>query len=147
MRKNLVKIGAGMAAVASGFYWGVLPALAVVVPLCPPKEQPQPPGCLAGVSAAVSTGAIIQSAVNLLFFVAFIVALVFLIVGGIKWIMSGGDKEGSGKAKDTVTSALIGLVIVIGSWVLINILLNFFGVATGISGLNIPILQWQGTGG
>lgn len=145
MLKKLAKLGTSLATMGSTFYWGALPALAAndKVPLCPPATQPQPPGCKGGSPVGVDTGKIIQSAINLLFFVAFVVALIFLIIGGIKWMLSGGDKEGAGKAKETVTAALIGLAVVIGSWILINILFNFFGVSGGLSDLIIPVLKWE----
>lgn len=70
----------------------------------------------------------LPNVINIMLFVAFVAALVFLIYGGIRWILSGGDKEGTAKAKGTVTSALIGLAIVLGSWLLLNVVLNLFGV-------------------
>ncbi len=145
MTKKLLKVGTALAAGVSSLYWGVLPAIAAgtseTVNLCPPTGQPQPPGCAGGVAQTVSINSIISSVLNLLLFVSFVIALVFLIIGGIKWMMSGGDKEGSGKAKETVTSALIGLAVVLGAWILINILLNFFGVTGGLSALTSPVLN------
>lgn len=82
-------------------------------------------------SAPLGLAGIISSALNVLLFVAFIAALIFLVIGGIKWILSGGDKEATGKAKESITAALIGLAIVIGSWILINIILGFFGLTFG----------------
>lgn len=130
MKKNLIKLGI----VAGSFFLFAAPTLAVG--LCP-SNPPFPPGCN-GTSA--DPNVIIPNVINLLLFVAFVAALVFLIIGGIKWIMSGGDKEGSGKAKETVTSALIGLAVVLGAWILINIVLSFFGVTGGISNLTLPSL-------
>ena len=123
MSKKLLKIGAGLVAGASSLYWGVLPALAVVSPLCPDaaKTGITPPGC-GGTIPTVQN--IITFVLNILLFASFIIALVFLIIGGIKWIMSGGDKEGASKAKETVTSALIGLAVVLGAWILINIVIS-----------------------
>lgn len=89
----------------------------------------------------VTLGGVVITALNTVIFVAFVAALIFLIIGGIKWIMSGGDKEGANKAKETVTSALIGLAVVLGSWVLINVILKFFGAGGGLNSLNIPNLQ------
>ncbi len=121
MTKKLLKVGTAIVAGVSSLYWGVLPALAAVN-LCQSQGGVNIPGCTGGTSVDV----IIGSVINLLLFVAFIIALVFLIIGGIKWMMSGGDKEGSGKAKETVTSALIGLAVVLGAWVLVNIVIQFF---------------------
>ncbi|MCL4397866.1 pilin [Patescibacteria group bacterium] len=144
MKKNLVKFGVGAGAALTTLYWGVLPALADTVGLCP-TQAPFPPGCDNGKATAISVGSIISSVLNLLLFVAFVAALIFLIIGGIKWILSGGDKEGTSKAKETVTSALIGLAVVLAAWILINILLSFFGVSSGLTGLTVPTLN-VGTG-
>lgn len=147
MKNKLVKFGMGIGAAVSAFYWGALPALAGTgdpINLCPPVGQPQPPGCTAaGVGAVVDIGKVIGSGLNILMFVAFVAALVFLVIGGIKWILSGGDKEGATKAKETITSALIGLAVVLGAWILINIVLNFFGSPGGLTKLIFPTINWQ----
>lgn len=144
MKNKLIKLGMGAAAAVSAFYWGALPALAVgEINLCPPSTQPQPPGCEAGISKAVDIGKVIGSGLNLLLFVAFIAALVFLVIGGVRWILSGGDKEGATKAKETITSALIGLAVVLGAWILINIVLNFFGSPGGLAKLIFPVIDWK----
>ncbi len=134
MRKNLFKIVTVVATSFSTLYWGVLPAFADTnIDLCQSSVGGiTPPGC-----AGIDLGKIIQSIISLLLFVAFIVALVFLIIGGIKWIMSGGDKEGAGKAKETVTSALIGLAIVLAAWVLINIVIQLL-TGKSLSQIGIP---------
>lgn len=103
--------------------------------------------CATGVGATgiaalcdVTVGGLVSSGLNIVLFVAFVAALIYLIIGGIRWIMSGGDKEGAGKAKGTVTAALIGLAIVLGSWILINIIFTFFGISGGLKGLQVPTL-------
>lgn len=144
MKNKLVKWGAGAAATVSAFYWGVLPVWAAgEIKLCPPDTQPQPPGCEKGVSQAVDIGKVIGSGLNFLMFVAFVAALVFLVIGGVKWILSGGDKEGATKAKETITSALIGLAVVLGAWILINLVLNFFGSPGGLAKLVFPVIDWK----
>ncbi len=143
MKKNLAKIAAGVATGISTFYWGVLPAFAAPTGgiLCPPDAERGtgivPPGC----GGTITAEGIIGFVLNLLLFVAFIAALVFLIIGGIKWIMSGGDKEGTNKAKETVTSALIGLAVVLAAWILINIVINVMtGGQSTIGNITVPKL-------
>jgi hypothetical protein len=137
MSKKLAKIATGLGIAVSTFYWGALPALAAgSIDLCNNASGVNVVGL-----CNVSLGGVVKTALNTVLFVAFVAALIFLIIGGIKWIMSGGDKEGANKAKETVTSALIGLVVVLGSWVLINVILNFFGASGGLSSLNLPNLQ------
>lgn len=57
-----------------------------------------------------------------------ILSLIFLIIGGIMWMTSGGDKEGLAKAKAAITYALLGLVLGLGAFIIVRILSNFFGV-------------------
>lgn len=45
--------------------------------------------------------------------VAGIVAVIFVIVGGIKYIFSGGDSSATSSAKNTILYALIGLVVAV----------------------------------
>jgi len=47
-------------------------------------------------------------------------ALLFFIYGGIMMIISSGKSEMVQKAKTILTNAVIGLIIVFGSWMIIN---------------------------
>lgn len=73
------------------------------------------------------TGNVVPFVINLLLFLVIIISLIFLIIGGIIWMTSGGEKEGLTKAKSTVTYALIGLGLGLGSFIILNILGTFFG--------------------
>ena len=73
-----------------------------------------------------------------MFIVAVIVALGFLIYGGIKWIISGGDKAGVEAARNTIVAAVVGLVIVFLSYFILNIILGIFGLSLGT--LTLPTL-------
>ena len=59
---------------------------------------------------------------------ATLLALAFIIFGGIKWITSGGDKTALEGARKMITYAIIGLVISFLAFFIINIIGNFFGV-------------------
>ena len=72
---------------------------------------------------------IISTLIKLILVVAALVAFIFLVVGGIRWITSGGDKEQTAKAQGTITAALIGLVIVFSAWAILRLLETFFGVS------------------
>ena len=79
---------------------------------------------------------IIQAALKVILVVAALVSFVYLVIGGIRWITSGGDKEGTAKAQSTITAALIGLIIVFAAWAIIRLLETFFNVR--VFSLNIP---------
>jgi len=70
---------------------------------------------------------ILRVGLTALFIVAFVLALIFLIWGGIQWTMSGGDKEGIQKARLKLTYAIIGLVVTTLAFFIVNIISGFFG--------------------
>jgi len=57
-----------------------------------------------------------------------IISFIFLLVGGIQWILAGGDKEGTEKARKRITNALIGLAVVFSAYALIFILQALFNI-------------------
>lgn len=67
---------------------------------------------------------IIRLTVNILSVVAGIVAVIMIIVGGFKFMTSGGDSNKTAGARNTIVYALIGLVIVALSQVLVKFVLD-----------------------
>ncbi len=84
-------------------------------------------------------GQIIANGINLLFVVAAILALAFLVIGGVKWLTSQGEKEGITKARETIVAAVVGLIIIFLSYLIVNFLLNLF-VGVNLFGLTLPTL-------
>lgn len=83
-------------------------------------------------------GRLISSAIQLLLIGAGMIAFLYLLMGGIQWITSGGDKAGVDAARAKILAAVIGLVIVFATWALIRFIEAFLGV-TIISGpISIP---------
>lgn len=70
----------------------------------------------------------VSTAINLMLGSAGIIAFFFLLWGGLQWILAGGDKEGTEKARKRITSALIGLAIVFSAYALIFIIQALFGI-------------------
>lgn len=93
--------------------------------------------CKVGVSGV---GGLIQAVITILFIVATLLALGFLIFGGIKWIMSGGDKAKVEAARGTIVAALVGLVLVFLSYFVLTIIGKFFGLNLFDGSLTIPSL-------
>jgi hypothetical protein len=76
---------------------------------------------------------------GLIRFTVVIAAIVFffiLVIGGIKWIASGGDKAQTESARNQITAALVGLVIVFAAWAIVALINVFFGI--DIFSLAIP---------
>lgn len=76
----------------------------------------------------IEVGGIISALINLALIVAAIVFFFMLVIGGIRWILSGGDKGQTEAARSQITAALIGLVIVFAAWAIGRILGTFFGI-------------------
>lgn len=71
---------------------------------------------------------ILKLGIEILFISAFVLALVFLVWGGINWITSQGNKESLQKARQTLIYSVFGLVIILLSFLLVRILGHFFGI-------------------
>lgn len=56
---------------------------------------------------------VILAIIDILIRIAGLVALAFILVGGIKYITSQGSPEGTKNAKDTIFNAILGLLIAI----------------------------------
>lgn len=50
------------------------------------------------------------------------VALILLIVGGIQYMSSGGDKIAVEASRGRITAAVVGLLIVFGAYLIINVI-------------------------
>ncbi|EKE12624.1 MAG: hypothetical protein ACD_13C00149G0006 [uncultured bacterium] len=68
--------------------------------------------------------------------VAAVIFFFILVIGGIRWIASGGDKAQTEAARNQITAALVGLVIVFAAWAIVALIKVFFGV--DIFSLAIP---------
>jgi hypothetical protein len=67
---------------------------------------------------------IIQTVVNILSIIVGVVAVIMIIVGGFRYITSGGKAERITGAKNTILYALIGLIIVALAQVIVRFVLT-----------------------
>ncbi len=67
---------------------------------------------------------IAEKVLNALLAVAFIIAVIFLVLGGFRYIVSQGNEETVEKAKGTITNAIIGIVVIILSYVILQLVFN-----------------------
>lgn len=69
---------------------------------------------------------IVSVGFQLLIIAAIFLALLNLIWGGFNWIMSEGNKERIGKARERIVYSIIGLMVVFLSFLIINTIYWFF---------------------
>lgn len=94
------------------------------------------PGGQFGVIQGLSFAAIVAAFLKLILVAAALIFFFILVWGGIQWIMAGGDKTATEKARTQITNALVGLVIVFAAWAIAQLLGTFFGI--NIFQLEIP---------
>ncbi len=73
-------------------------------------------------------GQLMSNALALLFFFAGLLTFVFIVIGGIQWITAGGDAKAAQSARDRITAAVVGLIVVVAAFAITLILGTVFGI-------------------
>ena len=71
---------------------------------------------------------ILTNITNTVLYIIGIIAIIMLIFGGIRYATSGGDSKKVTDAKNTILYAIIGLVVALLSFAIVNFVLNALGV-------------------
>ena len=88
-----------------------------------------------------SFGRFIYSLIQVALAFGAIATLIWFLWGGIEYIVSEGDQERIKTAKNKISHAVIGLVILATTWVIWRLILYFLGFTTGTGGrINLPII-------
>ena len=95
-----------------------------------------PPGY--GNLGNITLDKIVSALIQILLIASFIVAFIFLLLGGLRWITAGGDKAAAESARATLTAAIIGLIIVLSTWAIIRVIEQVFDVQIISAVLEIP---------
>lgn len=64
-------------------------------------------------------------------------AFIMFIIGGFKYLLSGGNPKGTESARNTMKFAVVGIVISLSAFILLNLISQFTGVQE-ILDVNIP---------
>jgi hypothetical protein len=66
----------------------------------------------------------VTNAINMISLVVGVVAVIMVIVGGLKYVTSQGDSSGVSSAKNTILYAVVGLIIVALAQVIVRFVVN-----------------------
>ena len=69
-------------------------------------------GCTNDSAAATTVSKLIKQIINIISVVVGVVAVIMIIIGGLRYITSGGDSSSVSSAKNTILYAIVGLVVV-----------------------------------
>lgn len=72
------------------------------------------------------TGGLFQTITNVLLFVIGAISVIMLIIGGIRYVVSGGDSSAVTSAKNTILYAVIGIVVAILAYAMVNFVITSF---------------------
>lgn len=67
---------------------------------------------------------IVRRAINIMLFGVGVLSVVMLIFGGFRYVISGGKKESVTNAKNTILYAIIGLLVAVFAYAIINFILS-----------------------
>lgn len=74
------------------------------------------------------------------FIVAGLIALLYLLLGAMAWITSGGNKESVDKAREKIQAAVIGLILIFVVLAIVIVVENVFFLPGQGLGLSKPIV-------
>ena len=74
---------------------------------------------------------VIKTIITTMLFIVGILAVIMIIYGGIRYVTAHGDKTQVASAKDTVVYAVVGLVVAIVAYALVDWVVNLFKAKGG----------------
>jgi len=92
----------------------------LVVPLIASAQ----PGRVDPATGTYDVPAILNNIINWVLGFAAAVAVIFLIIGGLRYITAGGNEDSIAAAKSTIMHAVLGLLVIVGSYVIVNFVIG-----------------------
>ena len=74
-------------------------------------------------------GGVFQTITNVLLFIIGAISVIMLIIGGIRYVVSGGDSSAVTSAKNTILYAVVGIVVAILAYALVNFVITSFSAS------------------
>jgi hypothetical protein len=71
-------------------------------------------------------GGIFRTITNVLLFLIGAISVIMLIIGGIRYVVSGGDSTAVQNAKNTILYAIVGVVVAILAYAVVNFVISSF---------------------
>ena len=71
--------------------------------------------------------ALFQTSYNWVFLIGVFLAVVAILFSGIQMVTSGGDSEKLARARMRLIFGIIGLVVVVGAFFIVNVVIRMFG--------------------
>jgi hypothetical protein len=79
-----------------------------------------------GKSSKTDVPGLIQTVVNVLLFLLGAIAVIMIVIGGIKYTTSNGDSSAVTSAKNTILYAVVGLIVALMAYAIVNFVIDKF---------------------
>jgi hypothetical protein len=80
---------------------------------------------------------VFNNIVQVVLYLAGIVAFIYLLIGGFHYLNAGGDPKTAARARATITYAVWGLILVVVAWTVLRLIERFTGVPVTIFKVNV----------
>lgn len=121
----------------------IVPVLALGVSVVAPALQPVDAQAQAGENLTLQGGAdsakgtdqqtnlfgdggVFQTITNVMLYLIGAISVIMLIIGGIRYVVSGGDQAAVTSAKNTILYAVVGIIVAILAYALVNFVIESF---------------------
>mgnify|MGYP001598344338 FL=1 len=94
------------------------------------QDMPSNSGTLISDTQNISLTELINKGIAYAIIVAGFLSVVFIFIGGISFILSGGQEEKIKQAVSTIRYAIIGLIVTILAVIIVNALGKIIGIST-----------------
>jgi hypothetical protein len=82
-------------------------------------------------------GGMFSTITNVLLFIIGAIAVIMIVIGGMRYVLSGGDSNQITAAKNTILYAIIGIVVAILAYAAVNFVIESFAPGTGGGGTSV----------
>jgi len=89
-----------------------------------PSATPATGATCADTQGGTNVNSIVTTVINVFSWLVGVVSVIMIIVGGFKYVTSGGESSGVTSAKNTILYAIVGLIIVAISQVIVKFVLS-----------------------
>ena len=72
------------------------------------------------------TTGVFRTITNILLFLVGAVSVIMLIIGGVRYVVSGGDQAAVTSAKNTILYSIVGLVVALLAYAIVNFVIGQF---------------------
>lgn len=80
-------------------------------------------------------GAIFSTVVDVMLYIIGAIAVVMIILGGFRYVISGGNASSVTAAKNTILYAIVGVIVALLAYAIIDFVLNSLEAGGGTTGL------------